>query len=161
MKAERASVCPLDCPDTCSLTVTVEYDRIVQVRGSKANPYTRGVICTKVARDYPEFVHGPRRVTQPLVRAGQKGDGRFAPISWEAALDLIHERVTAVIERDGPQAVLPLNYSGPHGMLAGGSMDLRFFHRLGATLLDRRPLCGGIRSEAWVGTFGAVPGIRP
>jgi anaerobic selenocysteine-containing dehydrogenase len=66
-----------------------------------------------------------------------------------------------VIAEHGPQAVMPFNYAGPHGFLAGGSMDLRFFHRLGATLLDRKPLCGGIRTEAWVGTFGTVPGIRP
>ena len=71
---------------------------------------------------------------------------------------MIHARVTAVIAEHGPQAVMPLNYAGPHGMLAGGSMDLRFFHQLGATLLDRKPLCGGIRTEAWMGTFGAVPG---
>ncbi len=61
----------------------------------------------------------------------------------------------------GPQAIVPLNYAGPHGMLAGGSMDLRFFHRLGASLLDRKPLCGGIRTEAWVGTFGPTPGMPP
>ena len=66
-----------------------------------------------------------------------------------------------MIAAHGPQAILPLNYAGPHGMLAGGSMDLRFFHRLGASLLDRRPLCGGIRTEAWVGTFGPTPGVRP
>src|SRR5262249_39042540 len=81
--------------------------------------------------------------------------------SWSEALDLRHERFTGVIAAHGPQAVLPLNYAGPHGMLAGGSMDLRFFHRLGASLLDRKPLCGGIRPEAWLGTFGTVPGIRP
>src|SRR5205823_8628651 len=68
---------------------------------------------------------------------------------------------SAVIAEHGPQAVMPLNYGGPHGMLAGGSMDLRFFHRMGATLLDRGPLCGGIRTEAWLGTFGTAAGIRP
>ena len=161
MRAERASVCPLDCPDTCSLSVTVEDDRVLEVRGSRANPYTAGVVCAKVARDFPDFVHGPRRLLTPLRRAGRKGEGRFTPLSWDDALDLVHARVSAVIAAHGPQAVLPLNYAGPHGMLAGGSMDLRFFHRLGATLLDRRPLCGGVRGEAWLGTFGPVPGIRP
>jgi len=157
----RDSVCPLDCPDTCSLAVTVEDGRIVRVRGSRANPYTGGVICGKVARSYPEFVHGPGRLLAPLRRAGRKGEGRFQPISWEEALDAIYERFTAIIAAHGPQAILPLNYAGPHGMLAGGSMDLRFFHRLGATLLNRRPLCGGVRAEAWVGTLGPVPGMRP
>jgi len=161
MKTEHPSVCPLDCPDTCSLTVTVEDERIVSIRGSRANPYTAGVLCAKVPQAYPGFVHGEGRLTTPLRRTGAKGGGRFERISWTQALDIVHERFTAVIAAHGPQAILPLNYAGPHGMLAGGSMDLRFFHRLGASLLDRRPLCGGIRIEAWVGTFGAAPGIRP
>src|SRR5262244_2863275 len=158
---ERPSVCPLDCPDTCSLTVTVEDERIVSIRGSRANPYTAGVLCAKVPEAYPGFVHGEGRLKTPLRRAGARGEGRFEPISWSQALDIVHERFTAVMGAHGPQAILPLNYAGPHGMLAGGSMDLRFFHRLGATLLDRKPLCGGIRSEAWMGTFGASPGMRP
>ncbi|HMH51176.1 MAG TPA: molybdopterin-dependent oxidoreductase [Candidatus Acidoferrum sp.] len=155
------SVCPLDCPDTCSLSVSVENDVIVSIRGSHANPYTAGVLCAKVPAAYPEFVHGEGRLRTPLRRVGKKGEGRFERIGWDEALDLIHQRFTAIMAEHGPQAILPLNYAGPHGFLAGGSMDLRFFHKLGASLLDRRPLCGGIRSEAWVGTFGAVPGIRP
>src|SRR6266508_939169 len=158
MSTEHASVCPLDCPDTCSLTVTVEDSKIVAIRGSRANPYTAGVLCAKVPEAYPGFVHGEGRLKTPLRRVGAKGEGRFERISWTQALDTVHERFAAVIAAHGPQAILPLNYAGPHGMLAGGSMDLRFFHRLGASLLDRRPLCGGIRSEAWVGTFGPVPG---
>jgi len=160
-RVTKPSVCPLDCPDTCSLAVTVERDRIVEIRGTRANPYTDGVLCAKVPAAYPEFVHGPRRLTTPLRRVGAKGEGRFARITWSEALDLIHERFTAIAAEHGPQAILPLNYGGPHGFLAGGSMDLRFFHRLGASLLDRKPLCGGIRTESWVGTYGAVPGIRP
>src|SRR6185503_17102740 len=133
---ELRSVCPLDCPDTCSLTVTVEDERVVQVRGSHANPYTAGVICAKVAQDYPDFVHGERRLTTPLRRTGPRGSGAFERISWPEALDLVHDRLAEVIRSFGAQAILPLNYAGPHGMLAAGSMDLRFFHRLGATLLD-------------------------
>jgi anaerobic selenocysteine-containing dehydrogenase len=161
MKTEHPSVCPLDCPDTCSLTVTVEDERIVSIKGSRANPYTAGVLCAKVPEAYPGFVHGEGRLKTPLRRTGAKGEGRFERISWSQALDIVHDRFTSVIAAHGPQAILPLNYAGPHGMLAGGSMDLRFFHRLGASLLDRRPLCGGIRTEAWVGTFGPTPGVRP
>ncbi|PYM23807.1 MAG: molybdopterin-binding oxidoreductase [Candidatus Rokuibacteriota bacterium] len=161
MKTEHASVCPLDCPDTCSLTVTVEDTRIVGIRGSRANPYTEGVICAKVPKAFPELVHGERRIRTPLKRVGAKGQDRFVRISWDEALDTIYTRVSTVIAEHGPQAVMPLNYGGPHGMLAGGSMDLRFFHRMGATLLDRGPLCGGIRTEAWLGTFGTAAGIRP
>ena len=158
---ERASVCTFDCPDTCSLTVGVDDGHIVRARGSNAVPYTAGVICNKVARYTGDFVHGPQRLLHPLRRTGPKGSGRFARISWDEALDEIYERVSAVIGRWGPQAVMPLNYAGPHGFLAGDSMSLRFFHRLGATQLYRRALCGGVRSEAWAGTYGAVPGCPP
>jgi anaerobic selenocysteine-containing dehydrogenase len=158
---ERASVCTFDCPDACSLTVGVDDGRIVKVRGSDALPYTAGVICNKVARYTGDFVHGEQRLLHPLRRIGPKGSGQFEPVSWDAALDEIYERVGAVIGRWGPQAVMPLNYAGPHGFLAGDSMSLRFFHRLGATQLYRRALCGGVRSEAWAGTYGAVPGCPP
>src|SRR6516225_4278385 len=158
---ERLSVCTFDCPDTCSLSVGVDDGHIVKVRGSDAVPYTAGVICNKVARYTGDFVHGPQRLLHPLRRTGPKGSGEFARISWDVALDEIFERVSAVIDRWGPQAVMPLNYAGPHGFLAGDSMSLRFFHRLGATQLYRRALCGGVRSEAWAGTYGAVPGCPP
>ncbi len=156
----RASVCTLDCPDTCSLSVQVEDGRLTQVRGSKANPLTGGTICAKVTR-YPEFVHGPDRIPTPLRRTGAKGEGKFERISWEAALDIIHERFSAIMAQHGPQAIMPLNYAGPHGMLAGGSMDMRFWHKLGATQLHRRALCGGIKNEAHAATYGNVPTMRP
>jgi anaerobic selenocysteine-containing dehydrogenase len=158
---EHAGVCTLDCPDTCSLTVTVEANRIVKVRGSHALPYTDGVICNKVAHHTGEFVHGRGRLQSPLMRSGPRGSGRFEEVSWEQALDAVHARVAAVVERWGPQAVMPLNYAGPHGMLAYDSMSLRFFHKLGATQLYRGAMCGMVRSEAWAGTYGGVPGISP
>jgi anaerobic selenocysteine-containing dehydrogenase len=158
---ERASVCTFDCPDTCSLTVSVDGGRIVKVRGSDAVPYTASVICNKVARDMGEFVHGQRRLLHPLRRVGLKGSEQFERISWDTALDEIYERVSDIIGRWGPEAVMPLNYAGPHGFLAGDSMSSRFLHRLGATQLYRRALCGGVRSEAWAGTYGTVPGCPP
>jgi anaerobic selenocysteine-containing dehydrogenase len=161
MTTELASVCTLDCPDTCSLTVTVDDGRITKVRGSDALPYTESVICNKVAHHSAEFVHGSGRLLYPLRRTGPRGSGRFERISWAQALDTIHQRVAEVIARHGPQAVMPLNYAGPHGMLSVDSMSLRFFHKLGATQLYRRSMCGAVRSEAWAGTYGAVPGISP
>jgi len=155
---QKISVCPLDCPDTCSLAVTVADDQVVAVRGSKVNPITHGAICAKVANQYPEFVHGPNRLRHPLKRVGEKGAGKFERVSWDEAFDIVHGRVSGIIDRHGPQALLPLNYAGPHGMLAGDSMSLRFFHRIGASLLSRNPLCGGIRGAAYSGTFGATPG---
>src|SRR6266446_7401269 len=82
---ERASVCTFDCPDTCSLTVSVDEGRIVKVRGSDAVMYTAGVICNKVARDMGDFVHGPRRLLHPLRRVGPKGSEQFERISWDTA----------------------------------------------------------------------------
>lgn len=158
---EKPSVCPLDCPDTCSLTVGVENDRVVSVKGSNANPYTAGAICNKVSRSYPDFVHGDGRLTEPLRRMGEKGSGEFEPISWETAIDLIHEGISAAIEKHGPQSVLPFNYAGPHGEIAGGSMDRRFFHKLGASLLNRGPLCGGVRGTAYTSLYGGAPGMAP
>src|SRR6201998_1164093 len=158
---ERASVCTFDCPDACSLRVSVVDDRIVKVHGSAAAPYPAGVICNKGAREMTEFVHGPGRLLHPLRRVGPKGSDQFERISWDAALDAIHLRVNEIIRRWGPQALMPLNYAGPHGLLAGDSMSSRFFNRLGAPQLYRRALCGGVRSEAWSGTYGAVPGCPP
>ena len=158
---DHASVCTLDCPDTCALTVTVEDGRIAGVRGAEGSPSTEGVICNKVARLMPELVHGSSRLLHPLRRVGHKGSGAFERISWDNALDMIHAGVTKAIERFGPQAVLPLNYAGPHGMVQGDSMSLRFFHKLGASQLFRRSLCGAVRGEAWAGLFGTAPGCPP
>lgn len=157
----RPSVCPLDCPDTCSLSVGVVENNIVSVSGSNANPYTDSAICSKVSRFYPEFVHGPRRLTRPLRRIGKKGEGRFEPIEWDAALDAVYEKFSSIIDHYGPEAIAPFNYSGPHGMLSGGSMDMRFFHRLGASQLDRGPLCAGIWGLAYDDMYGKVPGMSP
>ncbi|MDA4846489.1 molybdopterin-dependent oxidoreductase [Hoeflea poritis] len=157
----KPSVCPLDCPDTCSLSVTVSGDTIEAVHGSSVNPFTDGVICNKVARSYPEFVHGEGRLTRPLRRVGKRGDGRYEPISWDAAIDMVHDGFSRAIEQHGPQSVMPFNYAGPHGELAGGSMDRRFFHKLGATLLNRGPLCGAVRGTAYTSLYGPAPGMPP
>src|SRR5260370_33458825 len=114
MSEERHSVCPLDCPDTCSLTVTVEAERIVSIRGSHANPYTAGVLCAKVPAAYPAFVHGERRIRTPLRRTGPRGEPRFERISWQEAPAPIHPRVPPVVPPPGPQALPPLNHAGPH-----------------------------------------------
>ncbi|MGE0700777.1 MAG: molybdopterin-dependent oxidoreductase, partial [Hyphomicrobiaceae bacterium] len=158
---DRPSVCTLDCPDTCSLTVTVDEGRIVKVRGSEALPLTAGAVCNKVAHHSAAFVHGPQRLLHPMRRVGPKGSGSFERISWSEALDTIHARVSDVIARHGREAVMPLNYAGPHGLLAMESMSARFFHKLGASQLYRRSMCGAVRTEAWTGTYGAVPGIGP
>ena len=158
---DHASVCTLDCPDTCALTVTVDDGRVTKVRGSQSSPSTEGVICNKVARLMPEFLHGEGRLLHPLRRVGPKGSNEFERISWDAALTLVHDGIADAINKFGPQSVMPLNYAGPHGMVQGDSMSMRFFHKLGATQLYRRSLCGAVRGEAWSGTYGNVPGCPP
>ena len=143
------------------MSVSVEDGAISAVRGSTANPLTESVVCNKVARYYPDFVHGNTRLTQPLMRSGPKGSGAFEPTSWEAALDRIHEAFTGIIERWGPEAISPLSYAGPHGMLAMGSMDHRFFNKLGATRIERAPMCGGVKNEAHATVYGTMPGTPP
>jgi anaerobic selenocysteine-containing dehydrogenase len=155
----KASVCPLDCPDTCSLNVVVEHDKIIKVKGSKANPLTQGVICGKVVKYYPELIHGQRRLKTPLRRIGKRGSGEYEVISWETALDVCYEKMQQCIEEYGAESILPLNYSGPHGKLAGGSMDRRFFYKLGATQLNRTPLCAGTLSLARQSLFGTTVGM--
>ncbi len=157
----QPSVCPLDCPDTCSLEVTTRGDQLIAVRGSAANPYTDATVCRKVARSYPEFVHGDKRLRHPLRRVGPRGGAAFEQISWEAAIDAVHAGLSQAVERHGPQSVVPFNYAGPHGELAVGSMDRRFFHRLGATLVNRGPLCGAVRGSAYTSLFGNAPGMAP
>ncbi|MGO1120869.1 molybdopterin-dependent oxidoreductase [Rhodovibrionaceae bacterium A322] len=157
----KPSVCPLDCPDTCSLAITVADNKVVKVRGSDANPYTAGAICSKVSNSYPDFVHGKGRLTKPLLRSGPKGSGSFREISWEEALDRVYDGFSQALSKHGPESLLPFNYAGPHGQLAGGSMDRRFFYKLGATQLNRGPLCGGVRGAAYSSLFGTAPGMAP
>tara|TARA_B100000945_G_scaffold288692_1_gene261218 strand:- start:1135 stop:3120 length:1986 start_codon:yes stop_codon:yes gene_type:complete len=143
------------------LSVKTNGESIFEVRGSIANPYTNGVICTKVLRAYPDFVHGAKRLTHPLKRVGPRGSNNFKIISWEKALDLVYEGFTSAIQKYGSQTVLPLNYAGPHGELACGSMDRRFFHKLGASLLSRGELCGLVRESEYSSLYGNVPVMPP
>src|SRR4051794_28182503 len=132
----RRSVCALDCPDCCSLLVTVENERGVKLRGNPAHPVTRGFLCGKVAQ-YLEREYHPCRLLYPQRRTGAKGEGRFERISWDEALDTIADRLGNIAAEFGPEAVLPYSYAGTMGYLNGSGMDRRFFHRLGASRLDR------------------------
>ena len=162
MKTEYAnSICPLDCADTCSLSVEVEDGNITAVRGSKVNAFTDGKICAKVAKGMVELVHGDKRLNSPLKRVGERGKAEFEAISWQQAYEEIHMRFKAVIQQHGSESVLPLKYGGPMGMMTVSSMDERFFQRLGASQLDSKPLCAGVSNAAWESVFGNVGGISP
>jgi anaerobic selenocysteine-containing dehydrogenase len=130
-------VCPHDCPDTCSMVVTVQDGQAVKLRGDAEHPFTRGFLCQKVAR-YLERVYHPGRLLYPMVRCGPKGSGQFRRVSWDEALGIIAGRFRDIAASpEGPQAILPYSYAGTMGLLQGSSLDRRFFHRLGASLLDR------------------------
>src|SRR5262245_49011691 len=142
-------VCPHDCPDTCVMAVTVERGRAVAIGGDPGHRYTRGFLCAKV-NPYLERVYSPDRILSPLKRVGAKGEGRFARIGWDEALDTIAARFEAAAAEHGPQAILPYSYAGNMGLLSYGSMDRRFFHALGASLLDRT-ICASAGAAGYKG----------
>jgi anaerobic selenocysteine-containing dehydrogenase len=148
----RTVVCSHDCPDSCSVRVGVRDGRIVSIAGDPDHPITRGFLCGKVNR-YRERVYSPLRVLTPLRRSGRKGEGRFAPISWDEALDEIAHRFGDIAARQGPQAILPYSYGGTIGRV-GMDIGHPFFHRLGASRLART-ICSGAAVEGLQMTTGS------
>ncbi len=153
-----ASVCPLDCPDACSLDVIVRDGRVVQVGGSRVNPLTGGYICAKVRR-LTEHVHGPARVLYPGVREGTKGEGRFRRISWDEALTLVAEKMVALSQGGEGEAILPVSYGGSNGYLSQDTTDARLLSRLKASRLART-VCAAPSGRAATGLYGwKMPGV--
>ena len=122
------TVCPLDCPDSCSLEVTVQDGRITGIDGSHANPITAGYICAKVRR-FGERVYGPDRLRYPAVRKGAKGQGSFARVSWDDALELIATRMLEARAQWGGESILPYSYGGSNGLLTQDTGDATFLDR--------------------------------
>jgi anaerobic selenocysteine-containing dehydrogenase len=149
------AACPHDCPDTCALLVTVDNGVATEVKGDPEHPTTAGVLCTKVAR-YVERTYHPDRVLYPMRRTGRKGEGKFERITWSEAIDEIATRLGEIARRD-PQAILPYSYCGTMGLVQGESMSLRFFHKLGASLLDRT-ICATAGATGYKYTIGASIG---
>jgi anaerobic selenocysteine-containing dehydrogenase len=159
MSEIRHSVCALDCPDTCSLLVTVEDGRGSRLRGNPAHPITRGFLCGKVAQ-YLEREYSPARLLYPQRRIGAKGEGRLQRISWDEALDTIADRLRGIASEFGPEAILPYSYAGTMGLLNGSGMDRRFFHRLGASRLDRT-ICASAGGAGITEALGFRYGTEP
>ncbi|MGS0741280.1 molybdopterin-containing oxidoreductase family protein [Glaciimonas sp. GG7] len=149
------AACPHDCPDTCALLVTVKDGVATEVRGDPDHPSTAGVLCTKVSR-YTERTYHKDRLLHPQKRVGAKGEGKFVRISWDEALDTIATRLGAIAARD-PQAILPYSYAGTMGLVQSESMSMRFFNRLGASLLDRT-ICASAGGTGYKYTVGARVG---
>jgi anaerobic selenocysteine-containing dehydrogenase len=154
---EVIGACPHDCPDTCSLVTSVQDGVAIKVHGNAAHPQTGGVLCTKVSR-YTERSYHPDRVLQPLKRSGPKGSGQFVPVGWDEALSDIAARLKGIAARNA-EAILPYSYAGTMGLVQGDGMAARFFHQLGASLLDRT-ICASAGGTALDYTLGGKVGMK-
>ena len=143
----------------CSLLAQVEDGRVVRIQGDPANPFTAGFACAKVNRDH-ELVHSPRRLATPLRRVGPKGEGKFAPMSWDEALDEIVARWKAIIAQSGPLALLGYAYSAHQGQMNRGLVN-GLFHALGTSRLQAGTVCDTCCETAWDLTVGPVGGADP
>ncbi len=164
------AVCSLDCPDSCGVLVTVDTasGRATRVQGDPAHPVTRGFLCGKVAK-YLDRVYAPDRLLYPMrrragVAKGSLVRGReleaFERVSWDEALGAIAEKLTGIAAQFGAESILPYSYAGTIGQLGYGSMDRRFFYRLGASQLDRT-ICAAAGGEALKQVYGVKLGTTP
>jgi len=162
MKRTVHAACPHDCPDACAVLITVEDGRATRIQGDPQHPITRGFLCGKVAK-YLDRVYSPDRVLYPMRRVaakGSHGDAAFQRITWDEAYDQIVARLKHIATEFGTEAVLPYSYGGNCGVLNGGSMDMRFFHRLGASQLHRS-ICSEAGSQAIISIYGRKIGTEP
>ncbi len=156
-KTDR-SVCPYDCPDSCGLLVEVENDRAIHISGDPDHPFTRGSLCAKM-NHYEKTVHSPRRLTEPLLRCGEKGEGKFRPVSWPEALSHIADNWRKIIAEFGPEAILPYSYAGTMGIIQRNAGH-PFFYRMGASLLERG-ICSPAKEAGWSAVMGGTPAPHP
>jgi anaerobic selenocysteine-containing dehydrogenase len=151
--------CPHDCPDTCAMIYEVEDGRLVEVRGNKEHPMTRGGLCVKL-KDYHDHHYNPDRVLYPLRRVGPKGARQFGRISWDEAIAEIIKRWKDIIARHGSQAIMPYSYLGNEGLVQGLTAGDAFFNRLGSTV-NEKTFCASGSSTAWLLTVGPTGGVDP
>ncbi len=166
MKSVVHAACPHDCPDACGVLITIEDGRATKIQGDPKHPVTRGFLCAKVAK-YLDRVYSPARVLYPLRRkksitkgSGTRDFGDFERISWDEALDEIATRFRQITMEFGSEAILPYSYGGTLGALNHGTMDRRFFHRLGASQLDRN-ICSAAGEFGIKSVYGIKMGTEP
>jgi anaerobic selenocysteine-containing dehydrogenase len=164
MKRVVHAACPHDCPDACGVLITVENGRATKIQGDPNHPVTRGFLCAKVAK-YLDRVYSPGRLLYPLRRIAPKGSGNrdasdFRRISWDEALNEIAHRFNGISAEFGSEAILPYSYGGTLGVLNGASMDRRFFHRLGASQLERA-ICSAAGEAGLKSVIGVKLGTEP
>ncbi len=158
LKKITRSVCPYDCPDTCGLLIEVAEGKAVKVMGDPEHPFTRGTLCPKMNR-YQDTVHSPLRLTRPLLRTGPKGSANFRSISWEEATTVLVDRWQKIIDAFGTEAILPYSYAGTMGLIQRNAGH-PFFHRLGASRLDRT-ICSPAKEAGWKLVMGETPAPHP
>src|SRR5262245_9069946 len=151
------TACPLDCPDSCTLHVTVEKGRIVKIDGGDANPTTRNFICGKVRR-FADRVYGEDRLLFPAIRKGPKGQGTFTRVSWNEAFDHIAGRMLEIKQRFGGEAILPFCYGGSNGLLTQDTNDARLFRGFGTSRLART-VCAAPTGAANLAMYGKMVGV--
>ena len=151
------TACPLDCPDGCTLSVTVRHGKLVDIDGSHRNPVTDGYICAKV-RKFGDRVYGPDRLHYPAVRKGRKGEGKFGRVSWDQAMELIVERLQRAKAQHGGASILPYSYGGSNGLLTQDNFDARLWRRFGTSRLART-LCAAPTGAANMALYGKMPSI--
>jgi anaerobic selenocysteine-containing dehydrogenase len=151
------TACPLDCPDACTLDVTVRGGRITSIDGSTENHITNGYICAKVRR-FHERVYGDDRLLYPAVRRGKKGAGQFTRVPWDDALDLIAERFQAARTSAGAETILPLCYGGSNGFLTQDYADAILFRRFATSRL-LRTVCAAPTGAANLGLYGKMASV--
>ncbi|MFO7695101.1 MAG: molybdopterin-dependent oxidoreductase [Vicinamibacterales bacterium] len=151
------TACPLDCPDSCSLSVSLADGRVVALDGGDANPVTGGYICGKVRR-FGDRVYGPDRLLRPGLRLGPPGSGEFRWIGWEEALSRVADAMREARDRWGAESVLPYCYGGSNGLLTQDTTDARVFRRFGASRLART-LCASTTGAANQALYGKMPSV--
>jgi len=151
--------CPHDCPDTCSMVYEVSDGKLKGVKGNPDHPMTRGGLCVKL-NDYEKRHYHPDRVLYPQKRVGPKGTKQFKRISWDEAFHTIISKWTEIIDKHGPQAIMPNSYLGNQGLVHGLNGGDAFFARLGATVTERT-FCGEGSATAWLLTVGPTAGVDP
>jgi anaerobic selenocysteine-containing dehydrogenase len=151
------TACPLDCPDSCTVDVTVEQGRVVQIDGGDENPVTRKFICAKVRR-FTDRLYGEDRLLYPAVRQGAKGRGVFTRVGWDEALNLVADRMTAIRDRTGAEAILPFCYGGSNGLLTQDTNDAVLFRGFGTSRLART-VCAAPTGSANQALYGRMPGV--
>ncbi len=151
--------CPHDCPDTCAMIYEVEDGKLVEVRGNKEHPMTRGGLCVKL-KDFHDHHRNPDRLMYPLRRNGPKGSKQFERISWDEAIAEIGRRWREIIATYGSQAIMPYSYLGNMGLVQGINSGDPFFNRLGTTV-NEKTFCASGSSTAWLLTVGPTGGVDP